>query len=475
MIKYLFKYFLLILSFLFFISCKKHQVKIITNSVSSITSTNAICGGEITDDGGETILSYGVCWGTSTGPVLGTNNYTVDGSGKASFTSKINSLKHKTTYYIRAYAKHSAGITYGNEQVFYTPALVSSTIPIIYTYEYSNVDTLNRTLNLNAELMHPGGSSISEKGFVWNLKGGPSLSDNKIVNSSNTDIFSNQFSFDFSTQYYIKSYAVNTFGVSYGSEIVIKIEKSKPKVHTNEILEIDSNYAICSSEVTYAGGGQIIERGVCWASFSNPTINDNKTSDGIGMGEYVSKMTNLLPNTLYYFRSYATNSEGTTYGKEISFRTMVGKLYIGMSYKGGIIFYIEPMNGGGLLVSNDDLGNGTNWACQSNVIGAVNKNLGAGKDNSEAILATCGNSGAAGLCSDYKYGIYDDWFLPSYGDLELIYKNLKETDKEKFSIGYYWSSTQKDANNALRYGFLGGNYGEASKSSTQFVRAVRKF
>jgi hypothetical protein len=133
------------------------------------------------------------------------------------------------------------------------------------------------------------------------------------------------------------------------------------------------------------------------------------------------------------------------------------------------------MKGGGLLVSNDDVSSGVSWGCSSNITLANNKSVGSGKSNTDAILSQCGSVGASSVCANYKYGKYDDWFLPTIGELELIYKNLKETDKEKFSVGYYWSSTQKDATIALRYGFLGGNSGEADKSTSQFVRAVRKF
>ena len=474
--KYLTKYLFLIILCFFIFSCKKKQVKVATNSPTSITFTSAISGGEVLEDGGENIISYGVCWGTNSGPVLENGNYTVDGSGKAAFVSSVNNLKHKTTYYVRAYAKHSGGITYGNEYSFLTPPMISSTIPIVFTYSYNNLDTNNRLLTLNAEIIHKGGSDLLEKGFVWNNKGGPSLNDNKVISSDLSDVFSSGFNFEMSVSYFVKSYAVNSFGVSYGDEIQVKIEKVKPKVLTQEIIEIDSNYAICTSNVTFSGGNEILERGICWAPFSNPTIADSKSSDGSGLGEYTSTMNNLLPNTLYYCKSYVTNSDGTIYGKEISFRTMPGKLYIGMQYKGGIIFYLEPFSGaGGLLVSNDDISTGISWGCGSNISNAVNKFVGTGQANSNEILKQCGAVGAVGLCANYKYGIYDDWFLPSYGDLELIYKNLKITDKEKFSIGYYWSSTQKDASTALRYGFLGGNYGEADKSTNQFVRAVRKF
>ena len=473
---YLAKYLVFVIFSLFIFSCKKKQVKVVTNSPTSITFTNAVSGGDILDDGGENIISYGVCWGKSSGPVLEGGNYTVDGSGKAAFVSKVSNLKHKTTYFIRAYAKHSGGITYGNEYSFITPPMISSTIPIVFTNPYTNVDTNNRILKLNAELIHKGGSDLTEKGFVWNNKGGPSVNDNKLLSLSNSDIFTADFNFEMSVSYYIKSYAINSFGVSYGDEIEVKIEKVKPKVLTQEIIEIDSNYAICSSDVTFSGGGEILERGICWASFSNPTISDNKTSDGKGLGSYNSKMTNLLPNTMYYCRSYVTNSDGVVYGKEISFRTMPGKLYIGMQYKGGIIFYLEPFNGaGGLLVSNDDISSGTIWACASNVSGAINKSVGSGQTNSDAIIKQCGLVGAAGLCANYKFGKYDDWFLPSVDELALIYKNLKETDKEKFSTGFYWSSSQLSEAKAYRYGFMGGNLGDADKSLSHFVRAVRRF
>jgi hypothetical protein len=45
----------------------------------------------------------------------------------------------------------------------------------------------------------------------------------------------------------------------------------------------------------------------------NPTINNTHTVDGSGTGWFNSSITNLVPNSQYYVRSYATNSEGTGY------------------------------------------------------------------------------------------------------------------------------------------------------------------
>ncbi len=49
--------------------------------------------------------------------------------------------------------------------------------------------------------------------------------------------------------------------------------------------------------------------------------NRFKTSNGNGTGTFTSNLTNLLPNTTYFVRAYATNSVGTAYGNQVSFST----------------------------------------------------------------------------------------------------------------------------------------------------------
>ncbi len=461
--------------YLIITSCKKDVVEINTLSLSSISSTSAMCGGNISSDGGSVITSRGVCWGTSSNPVLGVGNFTKNGTGTGVYSSLIDNLKHKTTYYVRAYAINAKGTTYGNEYSFTTPPLISSTTPIVYTYNYINVDTNSRTLLLKGEVMHEGGALTSERGFVWSYKMGPSITDNVLPVSKGLGVFSTVFSFEMSTTYYVKAYATNSFGTTYGQEFMVRVNKTLPKTNTIEVTEIDSTTALCSGSVTYGGGTTILSKGICWAAHSVPTINDFKSDEGPGLGSFTSMLTGLLPSTIYYCRSYAVNSEGVTYGKEISFKTIVSKLYIGLEYKGGIIFYINPMKDGGFLVSKDDLSGSYPWGCSGlSIKGAGSRTVGSGDVNTNEILASC-NTGAAKLCADYKVGKYDDWYLPSYDELALIYKNLKETGLEKFSIGYYWSSTQINTVSAYRYGFLGGNEGDAEKSTNQFVRAVRKY
>ena len=80
--------------------------------------------------------------------------------------------------------------------------------------------------------------------------------------------------------------------------------------------------AISGGNVTKDGDDVISARGVCWSTDHNPTIEDNKTVDGTGTGEFISTLTGLTPEVTYYLRAYATNFAGTAYGEEISFSTI---------------------------------------------------------------------------------------------------------------------------------------------------------
>ncbi|MBO4655562.1 MAG: fibrobacter succinogenes major paralogous domain-containing protein, partial [Bacteroidales bacterium] len=91
-----------------------------TNTVSSITTTSAICGGNVTSDGGATVSARGVCWSTSQNPTV-SDSHTTNGTGIGSFTSSITVLSPDTTYYVRAYATNSVGTAYGSQVSFTTP------------------------------------------------------------------------------------------------------------------------------------------------------------------------------------------------------------------------------------------------------------------------------------------------------------------------------------------------------------------
>ena len=96
---------------------------------------------------------------------------------------------------------------------------------------------------------------------------------------------------------------------------------SMPTLSTNTVSLVYASTTTCGGNITSDGGAAVTARGVCWSTSANPTIADSKTINGTGSGSFSSSMTGLSANTTYYVKAYATNSLGTAYGDQITFKT----------------------------------------------------------------------------------------------------------------------------------------------------------
>jgi uncharacterized protein (TIGR02145 family) len=97
---------------------------------------------------------------------------------------------------------------------------------------------------------------------------------------------------------------------------------SAPTITTSAVSEITQTTALSGGNITNNGGDDVTARGICWSTTSNPSITSSKTSNGTGNGSFTSNITGLTANTTYLVRAYATNSEGTAYGVELTFTTI---------------------------------------------------------------------------------------------------------------------------------------------------------
>ncbi|WP_047246177.1 hypothetical protein [Maribacter thermophilus] len=139
-------------------------------------------------------------------------------------------------------------------------------------------------------------------------------------------------------------------------------EPNLPSLTTSLVQEITQNSALSGGNISDDGGVSIIARGVCWSLNQNPTIQNDRTQDGNGIGEFTSVIEGLTANTTYFLRSYATNSVGTSYGEERSFTTSEVEAKI---FDGDIVFLIQE--------EIDDFGNQGYTEITGNVeIGNIN-------------------------------------------------------------------------------------------------------
>jgi hypothetical protein len=102
---------------------------------------------------------------------------------------------------------------------------------------------------------------------------------------------------------------------------------------------------------------------------------------------------------------------------------------------------------------------GTQWGPNGEIKG-TRIEMGTGRRNTQIIpnhaIAAGGNYRAAWLCDSLEYGGYDDWFLPSKAELNLMYLNLKERGLGGFIVEWYWSSSESGGNNSWTQGFGSG-------------------
>lgn len=288
-----------------------------TAELSTITSNTALSGGTITHKGGSEIATVGICWNTTGLPTI--DDWSTSEKYKSnSFALKLTELEPYTKYYVRAYATNDTGIGYGEDRTFTT----AKGVPVLSTIPITEVTT--NSAKSGGIITNTGGSKIISCGVCWNTKPTPTIHNPKTSDMETGGQFTSQLTdLEFGKTYYARAYATNEFGTSYGEEISFMANDiSLPTLTTLHASDITINSAKLGGNITNAGSGNIIERGIVWSTSSNPTIDNHKISNGTGVGKYIISITELADKTIYYARAYATNEKGTAYGDEINFTTV---------------------------------------------------------------------------------------------------------------------------------------------------------
>ena len=287
-----------------------------TTSVTNITQTTATSGGNVTSNSGTPVTARGVCWSTSTNPTIA-DDITSDGTGTGNFTSNLTGLTANTIYYVRAYATNISGTSYGNQVTFHT---LNCSLPSVTTSAVTNITPTTATGG--GDVISDGGAPVITKGVCWSTSQYPTIYNSITTDGSDTGNFTSSITgLMADTVYYVRAYATNSMGTSYGKQVSFTTLSFLPTVMTFPVGEITRSSAISGGDVTSSGGSKVTARGVCWNTSANPTTTNYKTNDGSGVGIYMSSINGLYPGTMYYLRAYATNSAGTSYGDQVTFIT----------------------------------------------------------------------------------------------------------------------------------------------------------
>ena len=275
---------------------------------------------------------------STTDPDAGnTFTYTlVTGTGmtdNASFNISGNNLRItsspdfevKNSYSIRVRSTDQGSLFY--EKAFIITINDVADAPVVTTQAVSSITSTTATGNGNITSL--GIPNPTAYGVCWNTGGTPTTSDSKADNgaASATGTFTASMTgLTANTTYYVKAYATNNAGTSYGTEVNFTTSAIAPTVTTQAVSSIASTTATGNGNITSLGVPNPTQYGVVWSISTNPTTGlTTKTTQGSNSstGAFTSSMTGLTANTTYYVKAYATNNAGTSYGAQVTFTTTV--------------------------------------------------------------------------------------------------------------------------------------------------------
>lgn len=203
------------------------------------------------------------------------------------------------------------------------PVSNATSAPSIQTTPATLVNQTTATSGGN--LISSGGGTILGRGVCYATTPNPTIADSKIPNPGTIGTFVCSLTgLTGETQYYVRAYATNIAGTTYGQQITFTTTSAvvaPPVVTTTVASDITDTTANSGGNVTSAGGAAITGRGICWSTTENPSILNNVVNATGTLGTFTSSLIGLAPNTVYYVKAFATNSGAVGYGAQISFNT----------------------------------------------------------------------------------------------------------------------------------------------------------
>ena len=327
------------------------------NSISSISETTANITANVTSDGGSTTYK-GICWMPYSSmyvfPTINDSSLQYVSTGTGSYVITATPLDCSTRYIVRAFAYNTGGISYSGTASFYTvPCSSPPTLPSVTTVSATNILTTSATLRGNVTSNGSGsfayrGICVSTGstpvafdfppgyntpyGFVWSI---PQSDPTKFI--LDPSVGTGSYSINFSgliagTTYYFRAFALNFYGMSYGSTLSFNASTyttGAPTVQTiGGSYDAGTGIASLTGNVSNTGNATTVYRAICVSTGSTPVITDVSIlyPTTSGTGAYTCARS-LPANATYYYRAYAWNTSGGSYGSPLSLSTGSGSSY----------------------------------------------------------------------------------------------------------------------------------------------------
>jgi hypothetical protein len=239
------------LSLIIVVSCQKERIFLpeVTAEIIYIYDSIAVATSEVIYDGNADIIAHGFCWSTDPLPTLYDNLSSY--SGNMNIIDTLKGLRANTKYYLRAYATNSRGTVYGKQMEFSTlgfPHVRTDTAEALWRLDYA----YNRA-ELHLSLLHNGNTIIDTLGFCYSTNPNPDISDSTVSYAPYgtfmpTGWKSSTRELLYGTTYYVRAFATNIIGTSYGEELIFTTLPEPPIEPEETVIIAEIKYASYNNE-----------------------------------------------------------------------------------------------------------------------------------------------------------------------------------------------------------------------------------
>lgn len=308
------------------------MIPTLITSSATVTGTGTVeASGTVTSSGtGGPVLDRGFVFGTAIYPMVGGAGVTqvASGSGTGSFSATLTGLAANTVYYVRAYGRNAAGISYGREDV---------TVTIVPTITGVTADPASLPVGGGASQIAVSGIALPE-GIKIGAACGGTLISGTTYGSGGKQLLTIGFPANTGSSDKVYTVYASLDGVtpsSYTATVTVGAGASAPPSQGPDAGSppfVQTNPGAgntVSGTIVTDNGSAVTERGFVYGKSANPYIGGadvTKLTAGSGTGSFTATLNGLAQDATYYVRAYAINTQGINYGADVQFTTGSGGL-----------------------------------------------------------------------------------------------------------------------------------------------------